>query len=257
MKIAIVSDIHGNLTALESVLPGIKKEADRVICLGDVAATGPQPRETIAFLRRAKWPCVLGNTDERLAMSEAEDFGHSGMPKEEREMLRSLDDWTGSQVDSSDRRFLARFRPTIELRDRNHSILCYHGSPRSNVEQILSTTPEEKLSEAFTGQSAQIYAGGHTHAQMVRKFGSSMVINPGSIGLPFLMDREGRAWNPTWAEYAMVTSTGSELRVDLRRANYRLRDLKASVLGSGMPNQSWWIRDWFQPAANRRPGIST
>jgi len=216
-----------------------------VICLGDVAAVGPQPHETIAFLRRTKWPCVLGNTDERLAKSEGEDYGRSAVPKEERERMMALDKWTGLQVDGSDRRFLAGFKPTIKFKGRNHSILCYHGSPRSNHEQILSTTPEERLIEAFTGLNSHIYAGGHTHAQMVRKFGSSLVINPGSIGLPFLMDKEGKVRNPTWAEYAMVTSTGSDLRVDLRHVKYSLRDLRASVRSSGMPEPAWWLRDWL------------
>ncbi len=62
MRVAIISDVHGNFTALETILPDIK-EADRIVCLGDVAASGPQPHETITFLRKAKWPCVMGNAD--------------------------------------------------------------------------------------------------------------------------------------------------------------------------------------------------
>ena len=101
MRIAMISDIHGNMVALQSILPEIKK-VDRVICLGDVAAVGPQPHETIAFLRRAKWPCVLGNADGTLAKSERETY--EGIPPGEREKMTSLDGWTRSQVDAADRR---------------------------------------------------------------------------------------------------------------------------------------------------------
>jgi putative phosphoesterase len=243
LRLAIISDIHGNLVALESVLPKIK-DADRVICLGDVAATGPLPRETIALIRKARWPCVMGNTDERLASSTPEDFKRSGMPENERLRLVALDEWTMTKVSSSDRRFLAGFKPTIELHDGRNSILCYHGSPRSNTEQILSTTPDSDLAKILTAKGVDVFAGGHTHAQMIRKFGNSIIINPGSIGLPFVFNEAGRAWNPTWAEYAMVTLTRDDMKVELRRSRYSLAALKTAVHSSGMPDPDWWLNDW-------------
>ncbi len=248
MKIAVVSDIHGNLVALESVLPAIK-EADQVVCLGDVAATGPQPRQTVDFLRKTKWPCVMGNTDERLANSTPEDFKRLPMPEEERKKTVALDRWTSAQLDAPRRKFISGFRATLEVDDRHNPILCYHGSPRSNTEEIRSTTPDEKLAEMFAGQGATIYAGGHTHAQMLRKFGRTVVFNPGSVGLPIHYDEAGRARNPAWAEYAVVTSTADDFRVELRRCRYGLDSLKDAALRSGMPDPIWWLRDWVQPNA--------
>ncbi len=248
MKIAVVSDIHGNLVAVESILPAIE-EADRVVCLGDVAATGPQPRQTVDFLRRAKWPCVMGNTDERLANSTPEDFRRLHMPEKERRNMVAIDRWTSAQLDAPRRKFISEFSATVEVDDRHNPILCYHGSPRSNTEEIRSTTPDEKLTEMFAGHDTAVYAGGHTHAQMVRKFGRPTVINPGSVGLPFLIDEAGRTWNPAWAEYAMVTSTADDFRVELRRRRYGLDSLKDAARRSGMPDSVWWLRDWVQPKA--------
>ena len=241
MKIAIISDIHGNLVALQSILSELKK-ADRVVCLGDVAAVGPQPHETIAFLRKARWPCILGNADETLANSKRESYAQ--IPEGDREKLVSLDEWTESEIDAADREFLSGFKPTIEVKGGKLSLLCYHGSPRSNTEQILPTTPEEELDRIFEGKNAQAYAGGHIHSQMVRKFGTSLIINPGSVGLPFFKASDGRAVNPVWAEYAVLTTSGDDLKVELRREKYSKRNLRDAVIESGMPDSEWWLRDW-------------
>jgi putative phosphoesterase len=241
LRVAIVSDIHGNLVALETILPEIRK-ADRIVCLGDVAAVGPQPHETIAFLRRTKWPCVLGNADEAMAKSEREPYAEA--PEAEREKLTALAEWNTSEIDATDRRFLSGFKPTVSVKSGRRSLLCYHGSPRSNTEQILPTTPDEELRKIFEGRDAQVYAGGHTHSQMVRKFGSSLIINPGSVGLPYFKAADGRVANPLWAEYAVLTSSRDGLRAELRREKYSRRNLTAAVMGSGMPDPRWWLKDW-------------
>ena len=243
MRIALISDIHGNLTALESIMSEIK-EADQIVCLGDVAASGPQPGETLEFLRDARWPCVLGNTDEVLAKHGKEDFGKLKMPEDERKKMVSLHEWTTSRIDGADRKFLAGFKPTIEIKTKDHSLVCYHGSPLSNTEKVLSTTSDNRLSEIFSGRAASVYAGGHTHEQMVRKFGSSLIVNPGSVGLPFFVDVAGAVKNPIWAEYAMLSLSGGSMMVDLRRKRYSFRALKEAVQKSGMPDPAWWLRDW-------------
>lgn len=241
MKIAILSDIHGNLIALQSILPKIKK-VDHIVCLGDVAAVGPQPHETIVFLRRVRWPCVLGNADEALTKSHPESY--ENIPEGERQKMIALDAWTRSELDEADRRFLARFKPTIKVKGRKEVLLCYHGSPRSNTEQILPTTPEDELAKIFAGSNALVYAGGHTHSQMVRKFGASLIINPGSVGLPFFRNPDGKAVNPAWAEYGVLTTSGDDLKVELRRERYSKQDLNEVVMKSGMPDPRWWLNDW-------------
>ena len=243
MKVAITSDVHGNLVALQSILPGIK-DADRVVCLGDVAASGPQPHETISFLRSVGWPCVLGNTDETLAEQERDDFSELKMPPEERKKMAALHDWTTSRIDAADREYLANFKPTIEIKVGRHTLLCYHGSPRSNTEQVLPTASDGELGKIFQGRHAQFYAGGHIHSQMVRKFGASLIINPGSVGLPFFEAADRRVVNPIWAEYAVLIASGDDLKVELRRERYSKHDLKGAVMGSGMPDPEWWLRDW-------------
>jgi hypothetical protein len=80
---------------------------------------------------------------------------------------------------------------------------------------------------------------------MVRRWRNSVVINPGSVGLPFEIDGDGTVRNPAWAEYA-VLSVGprSQFGVELRRVRYSLSKLADAVRRSGMPDPEWWLADW-------------
>ena len=247
MKVAVISDVHGNLTALHAVLSAISKETDKVVCLGDVAATGPQPHETIALLKELGYPCVMGNTDESLWKGTPDEFGRRGRPREEVHRLEALDRWARSRITGSDRKRLSTFRPTITVRAGGSSMLCYHGSPRSNTERILPTTPDDQLAGAFSKREAIVFAGGHTHTQMIRRWRNSMVVNPGSVGLPFEERADGTTRNPAWAEYAMVAlGERAGLGVELRRVSYSLSELAHAVKGSGMPDPEWWLADWVE-----------
>ena len=235
------------MVALDAALSDLKEKGpvDHTVCLGDVAAVGPQPKEAIAFLRKMKWPCVMGNSDEALAKSTPEDYSHTDASKEEKDSMVRLDRWTAAQLDASDRQLLSSFKPTITIKTPSASILCYHGSPRSNREGILATTPDAQISEMLGEHDALIYAGGHTHVQMVRRLKGAIVINPGSIGLPYEKDTNGRFRNPTWAEYSIVTVEGQDLGVELCRTRYDLAILEKRVRASGLPEPDWWLDDWF------------
>lgn len=247
MRLAILSDIHGNLVALNAVLAGLRrKRVDRALYLGDIAATGPQPCEVIELIQSLNWPCVMGNTDEKLAANVPEELEGEQASEEDKRRLLELDEWTRKQLRKSHRNYLSTFRPTVSFAPKNGpSFLCYHGSPRSNREQVLATTPDEELSEYFVGFDADIFAGGHTHTQMFRRFRRVIVLNPGSVGLPFQQDSSGQVRNPTRAEYAMISFRGKSFGVELLSVPYSKADLAASVRDSGLPNPGWWLADWY------------
>jgi predicted phosphodiesterase len=108
-RVALISDIHGNAVALEAVLADIGRGADEIVCLGDVAAGGPQPREALERLRRLGCPVVRGNADEWLLGT---------MPAESDEddrRLRESVEWAREQLIDADVAYLESFVPTIEL----------------------------------------------------------------------------------------------------------------------------------------------
>lgn len=176
MQIAIISDIHGNFVALKTALSDIKgRKVSRIVCLGDVAATGPQPAEVIEHLRRMRCPCVMGNTDETLANDLPSEFAHAGISEEDRERLEALDLWTRKKLMKSHRRYLSTFKPMLKFQfGHDQSLVCFHGSPSSNRDEIRPTTPNEELARLLEGHRANVFAGGHTHAQMLRRFVSSL-----------------------------------------------------------------------------------
>ncbi len=247
MRLAILSDIHGNLVGLEAVLSDLRRRrVEQILCLGDVAATGPQPCEVIEILRGKKWPCVMGNTDETLAKNIPDQLENQQMPEEDKRRLLELDDWTRKQLRKSDRDYLSTFKQTVRFSPKNGpSFLCYHGSPRSNHEGILATTPDAELIKYLEDRAADIFAGGHTHTQMFRRFRRSIIVNPGSVGSPFQEDSSGKVRSPARAEYALVSFVGKSFGLELLSVPYSRVDLETAVQESGLPNSDWWLSDWY------------
>ena len=242
MRIALISDIHGNAVALDTVMTALtKQQVDSIICLGDVAASGPQPCQVIERMRAIGCPVVMGNTDDWLLQPQlkdkADDFGR---------LMQDVELWGSQQLSSADREYLSTFQPTIELPLANGKmLLCYHGSPRSYREGIVATKPEDELDKIFADHQAAIMAGGHTHMQMYRRYKDMLLLNPGSVGLaidrvsPFEQIR-----NAAWAEYAILSTGDGALNVEMYRIPFDLQAIIQAVLSSGMPHAEWWISEW-------------
>lgn len=242
MRIAIIADIHGNLVALNAVLDDSARElVDRVVCLGDVAAFGPQPEEVVARLREIDCPVVMGDTDATFLTPEAP------ATDELLRRLQEIDAWGAARLSPADRAYIGGFAPTLAIDiDDDVSLLCYHGSPRSFKDRIDATTSDGDLAQMFTGFSAQFFAGGHTHIQMLRRYQDALALNPGSVGLAY--DRTpspgGAVRNPPWGEYAILTVSGSSLSVDLRRVPFDVAALKRAARENDMPHAEWWCAEW-------------
>jgi len=240
MRVALISDIHGNLVALEAVLADLAKAApDSVICLGDVAVSGPQPRQVIARLRELGWPVVMGNTDAWLL--DPQPWPTSD---EEARRLLAVELWSASMLQPEDLAFVRTFQPTVEVSlDAGQNLLCYHGSPRSNTDFIGPATPEDELLEKLSGWRTTVMAGGHTHQQMLRRYEDAVLVNAGSVGFPYEI-RDGQARNPSRAEYGLITTHGDGLQVEFRRVPVDLTTVSVAVHASGMPYPDWWLKDW-------------
>ena len=131
MRVALISDLHGNLTALETVLDDLDRERpDRVLCLGDVAATGPQPRETVERLREVGCPVVMGNADAAL-LGPIPVTGD-----EETRRILEIDRWCAEQLSTEHLDFISGFQPTLNAHLDPGMI-----SSASTARRARSTTP--------------------------------------------------------------------------------------------------------------------
>jgi predicted phosphodiesterase len=222
MRIALISDIHGHATGLDAVLNDIAGQAvDTIVCLGDVATIGPQPREVVSRLRRLGCPVVMGNHDAALLNPAAAEDYHIAP------VLWPALEWCARQLGPEDMAYLQSFRPTIELSlGANTSLLCFHGSPRSPIELVL--------------------AGGHSHIQMLRQHLGQLVVNPGSVGHPF-MRPASPGIVPTllrWAEYAIVQCVDECLSVELRRVPFDIDAFFAVVAASSLPIKDMLLQQY-------------
>ena len=241
MRVGLISDIHGNRLALDAVLAEIERAGvDQIVCLGDVAV-GPQPTEALAGVRELGCPVVMGNWDACFL---------EGMPDATDEVSLKLvetAEWWAQFLSDEDREFMRSFQPMLELDLGGQDALLFHGSPRSYDDWIFSTTPDQELRGMLGDHSEPVLVGGHTHLQLVRRFEKSILVNPGSVGLPFV------EWWPRpvriapWAEYGIISSLDGRLEVELRRTTFDVEAFLRQSRASGMPHADWWAECWELP----------
>jgi predicted phosphodiesterase len=240
MRLGLIADIHGNLVALEAALAALASaRVDQIVCLGDAAASGPQPQAVLERLRDLGCPVVMGNADA--ALVGREPFLAGAMQR-----FGDIDRWCAAQLSPGARVFVESFPPTVSVPlGGGRTLLAFHGSPRSFNEQLLATTPDATLRECFADHPAALWAGGHTHLQLLRRVGASLLVNPGSVGLAYdrTPDAEDARLAP-WAEYAVLDVGEVALEISLRRAPFDRAALQERILASGMPHAAWWASLW-------------
>lgn len=241
-KLAVVSDIHGNAVALDAVLADIaRRRVDSLVCLGDVAAGGPQPRETIKRLRALGSPVVRGNADEWLIDGLPDDDSDPALS------LRPTVEWARQQLSPGEFAFLSALPSSVVLELRaGVRVFCFHGSPCSNRERIMPTSSDAEIDALLQDFSALVYVGGHTHLQMLRRYGGGLLVNAGSVGLPVgslePMTPSATAL-PRWAEYAIVGADEGTVAVELCRVGVDITVLERVAERSGMPHAGRWAVD--------------
>jgi predicted phosphodiesterase len=226
MRVALISDLHANELALEAVLADAARAGiDQLVCLGDVATLGPRPREVLARLRALECRCVMGNHDEFL-LDPALVRSYTQVP-----VIVDAIDWCRAQLSASELDFVRSFVPGVDLDLGGGATLAlFHGSPRSHMEDLLATTPPDAVDEMLAGRRGTVMAGGHTHVQMLRQHRGTLLLNPGSVGMPFREYVGGRAPKlMAHAEYAIVSGHGGAIDVQLRRVPLERSALRAQA----------------------------
>ncbi len=201
MAVAALSDIHGNLPALEAVLEEIDREGIEEIVVAGDTAHGPWPAEVVDHLLERGAHCVRGNAD-REVLERSERFGPLAPWSAERLGERRLDVVRGWPL-------------TLELERLGAALVC-HSTPQSEDPIYTRITPDAELESLFAGIAADVVVCGHTHMQYDRTLPSGLrILNPGSVGMAY----EG-ARGAYWA------LLGPD--VDLRRTEY---DVEATAAG--------------------------
>lgn len=244
MRIGLIADIHGNLFALTRVLNEFRRlDVQEIVCLGDIATPGPWPSESLMLLDKLDVPRVMGNTDEWLL--EDEETVVSDVPE-----MNGICKWAASSLDNDTWFDVAELPDWFEMDVGDGiSLLMFHGSPRSNIEVISERTPSAEVVAALAGFEATVYAGGHTHVQMIRDLDSALMVNPGSVGLggtgPGTPDMPPVQPAST-ADFAIIEIADGQVATELYRLPLDVATMLKAAKTTGMPHLDWWASLWSQ-----------
>lgn len=210
MRIAILADIHGNIPALEAVHQDIRQQAiDEILVAGDLVGRGPQGSAVIKYVRQHNWPTLKGNHEDYLLA-----FRHRQVPEEWWQAEQwAASRWLAAELDDDDVAFIEALPFSLD-RSGLHIV---HGTPSSNRQGIGSWTDDATLRQHIAGLEAQALACAHTHRSMSKTIDDTLVVNVGSVGLPF--NRDPRA------QYAVFTLQDGLWQVELRRVAYDRQEI--------------------------------
>ncbi len=237
MRLAVLSDIHGNLRALQAVLADLDSAggADLTWVLGDLAAFGPEPSECVKMVRELPNAKVIqGNTDRylstgvrpRMGKITEENWPARATQTRERDACFT---WALERMTWEDMKYLQELGTDLwhEVEDFGW-VIGFHAIPGDDEGTLLPDTPDHEVRDALLDREGRVALGGHTHVAMNREVGAWRMINPGSIGFPF--DGDPRA------AYAILTFENGELHVELRRVSY---DIEGAVQALATGNFPW------------------
>ena len=220
MIIAIISDVHSNLTALEAVIDKLPRY-DELFCLGDIVGYGPQPNEVVSRLVGLR-PAVtlVGNHDYATVSGDVQGFSANAATAVE---------WTRQKLDRASRDYLAALKPSARIEREGRAFALFHGSPRDPLnEYVFPGIPVAIGRSLVRAASAGIVLLGHTHMPMLYRFEDGVLANPGSVGQP----RDG---DPR-ASFALLTLSQGDVKFELRRVEYDINAVADRILHSGLPS---------------------
>jgi len=245
MRIAVVSDIHGNLPALQAVVADVRRRgADRVINLGDSASGPLLPLQTAHYLMASGWLHLAGNHERQVLTLAAE-------------RMSPADAHARAELDAASLAWMATLRPDLALDAELH--LC-HASPRSDLEYLLETVEPtgvrlasaDEVRQRLGGVGAALLLCGHTHhPRAVRSPSGQLIVNPGSVGLPAFDDE-----HPHWhviengapdARYAIVERLAQGWVASLIAVPYDFEPMARLAEQRGQPDWAHALRTGYMP----------
>ncbi len=229
MRVAIVSDLHGNRRAFEAVLDDLEQVApDLILHGGDLAAGGAHPADIIDQVRSLGWPGVRGNTDEMLWSPESLAEYAAANPKIERllAMVQETIPPTLASIGEERLRWLEGL-PTMYSQE---GFSLVHASPDDLWRAPMANASDEELQSTYASLGAPIVVYGHIHCPYVRRLHSMTVANTGSVSQSYDGDRR--------ASYLLMDGES----IAIRRVEYDVESEARELSRSGLPHADWLAR---------------
>lgn len=229
MRSAIISDIHGNRSALEAVLADLRtRQIDALYCLGDLVGYAAHPNEVIDRIRAEGIPTIMGNYDDGVGF-ERDECGCAYTNPVDKALGDQSLAWTKATVTSENRAFLRTLVSEIRFEAAGKRVLLVHGSPRRINEYLFEDRPLSSFQRLAASSNADIVVFGHTHKPYTRLVDDVLFVNAGSVGKP--KDGDWRAC------YIVLDPAEAATPVDFLRVPYDVAGEAAAIRASDLPDK--------------------
>jgi putative phosphoesterase len=224
--LAVITDIHANLPALQAALARIDELGiERVYCGGDLVGYGPHPNEVCALIAEREIPTIYGNYDHAIARDD-HDCGCAYVTQHDRDLGRQSVEWTLVNTSRQSKDFMRDLPFDLRIAVGAHELHLVHGSPRKVNEYLFEDKPASLYERLAAAETADALVFGHTHKPWVREHGGVLFVNCGSVGKP--KDGDPRA------AFAVIDDA---LTVTIERVAYDAQAVADEVAAAGLPTE--------------------
>ncbi len=228
-RVAVVTDIHANLPALEAALARIEELAiETVYCGGDLVGYGPHPNEVCALVQEQGIPTIYGNYDYAIGR-DLEDCGCAYRDPHERAVGQLSVDWTLDHTSEASKRFMRELPFDLRFVLGGRRVRLVHGSPRKVNEYLFEDKPPQTFERVARLAEADVLVFGHTHKPWVEERSGVLFVNCGSVGKPKDGDPRGG--------FAVLTATGDGVEATIERVGYDAEAVAHEMRAAGLPDE--------------------
>jgi putative phosphoesterase len=225
--VAVITDIHGNLAALQASLARIADlSIERIYCGGDLVGYGPHPNEVCALVQEREIPTIYGNYDYAIARDQ-EDCGCAYVTPHERELGQRSVAWTLEHTDQAAKDFMRGLPFELRFAVGSADVHLVHGSPRKVNEYLFEDKPARLYQRLAAAEQDGALVFGHTHKPWVREYGGVLFANCGSVGKPKDGDPRGA--------FAVLQPARESVQVTIERVAYDAAAVAEQVRSGGLP----------------------
>jgi putative phosphoesterase len=229
MRVAVITDIHANLPALEATLARVDElGVDALYCGGDLVGYGPHPNEVCALIQERAIPTIHGNYDHAIAR-DLDDCGCAYVTPHDRELGQRSVEWTLAHTGAAAKAFMRDLPFDLRFAMGASRVRLVHGSPRRVNEYLFEDKPASLYERLASQAGADVLVFGHTHKPWVREHGGVLFVNCGSVGKP--KDGDPRA------AFAVLETGEAGIAVTIERVAYDARAVAREVAAAGLPTE--------------------
>jgi putative phosphoesterase len=228
-RVAVITDLHANLPALEATLAAIDALGiERVFCGGDLVGYGPHPNEVCARIEELAMPTIYGNYDYAIARG-LEDCGCAYVDPHDRAIGQLSVDWTLAHTASRARAFMHDLPFDLRFELGGKRVRLVHGSPRKVNEYLFEDKPARTFERIAALADCDVLVFGHTHKPWVHEYGGVLFVNCGALGKP--KDGDPRA------SFAVLEGSADGVAAAIERAAYDALAVAREMRTVGLPDE--------------------